>query len=475
MTRDPWLDRATERVGHWWLDDDPDQLMPGTLRYDPDDGLQLHLIGGFEHRIFRQFSSGVLAQQRGYRSWPVIRGLVDNNRKITLLDWVPGGTQMAGLPTPDSKLVRQKVIATTALVGAHVDGKDSNVFGSCIVTIENLNQWSDSSGITCSLEPFDPDGAVRVQPPGNPSATVNGTTVTLGHRYLHKDPEPSRGWTIGGVTETPCIHLRREEPISVGTARSLAKAMQDLISLATHEACAILSLQLKVASDPDQQVAVYFKDTVRGHAAARGAHRYEALFTCHDVPFEEVVHRWWEVRETFRAASSMVLGLRYAPARFVEGNLLTAVGAAEAMHRALKIDGPRMPEADFTKLRATLLDHTPEEHRAWVKSAIRNQPDLRDRLRALAGRPDQAAMAALVPNVERWADVATVARNSLAHEGHTPKHSLEELSTTVRVTTAVVLLNLLHALGISPERQREIVRDHPQLSYTADQAREILA
>jgi len=37
----------------------------------------------------------------------------------------------------------------------------------------------------------------------------------------------------------------------------------------------------------------------------------------------------------------MILGLRYAPARYLEGNLLTAAGAAEVMHRALGIDEPQ--------------------------------------------------------------------------------------------------------------------------------------
>lgn len=473
---EPWLDRVTEWVGYWWLDENPDHQVPGTLRYDPDKGLQLHLIGGFDPRIFRQLDTGAFVQEPRYRSWPTILGLVDNNRKLTLLDCLSGPTKIGGLPIPGSAPIKQTVIATAALIGAHIDSKEDEVFRSCVVTVENLNQWSASSGVTCSLEPFDPDGAVHLEAPGNPSATVaDGTTITLGHRYLHQDPEASRGWTTGGVTETPYLHFQREEAMSVVSARTLAATMQDLISLATHRACAILSLQLKLASSPDGQVAVFFQDTVRGDARERGIHRYEALFTCHDVPFEEIVQRWWDVREKFRASSSMVLGLEYAPARYVEGNLLTAVGAAEAMHRALKLKDVKMPEEDFKILREVLLEHTPEEHRSWVKGAIRNDLTLRDRLRALASRPDREAMEALVPNVEHWAEAATHARNALAHTGRTPTHSVEELSATVKVTTAVVILNLLHALGISAERQREIVRDHPKLSYTAARAREVLA
>jgi hypothetical protein len=62
----------------------------------------------------------------------------------------------------------------------------------------------------------------------------------------------------------------------------------------------------------------------------------------------------------------------------------------------------------------------------------------------------------------------------LAHEGRTPNHSIEELIAIVEVTTAVVILNVLHELGLPAEHQRRIVREHPQLRATARAARERL-
>ncbi|WP_443058575.1 hypothetical protein [Streptomyces sp. NBC_00442] len=45
------LDEAGEWSGLWWLPDDPGQPLPRVLRYSPDDGLALSLIGAFEDRI----------------------------------------------------------------------------------------------------------------------------------------------------------------------------------------------------------------------------------------------------------------------------------------------------------------------------------------------------------------------------------------------------------------------------------------
>jgi hypothetical protein len=54
---------------------------------------------------------------------------------------------------------------------------------------------------------------------------------------------------------------------------------------------------------------------------------------------------------------------------------------------------------------------------------------------------------------------ATRARNHLAYKGGTTNRSIEELVAIIEVTTAIVILNVLHELGLSGERQRQIVQE----------------
>ena len=126
-------------------------------------------------------------------------------------------------------------------------------------------------------------------------------------------------------------------------------------------------------------------------------------------------------------------------------------------------------------MRRTLLEQTPEQHRTWVREKLRNEVTLRERLRDLAGLPDSEAMARLVPDVEHWARVTTQARNDLTHAGHSRRQDIDELIVAVKVTSAVVVMNLLEALGVPGQRQREIVNDHPELRHTANQARDTLS
>lgn len=486
MPDKPRLDLPAEWTGHWWLPDDPEHIAPGVLRYEPDEGLRLSLIGGFESRVFRPLREGVRAITDDARSWPVIWGVVEN-REVTLLDCLPLNSQSYGLGFDGPH--KQTVSALTGLVGVHLDGAEDEVFTECHVSVEDLKHWSHSSVFTGSVgledERLDGRGTISVKPVDEPSVVVDGTTITLAHEHTLPYFDEHRGQTVGGMRDTAFVRFQPGSPISLGTAQDHAKAVQDLVSLATHRPSAILWLSLRMPPEDreypegypvrDREVAVYLRGTVRGDADAKAVDHHATLFTCRHIPFEEIMPRWWDTRQRLQAAVNMVLGLRYAPARYVEGNLLSAVGAAEVMHRRLDIEQTRMHEADFDALRKALLEQTPEEHRSWIKGAIRNDPTLRERLRALASMPDAEAMQRLVPDVEQWAKVATQARNDLAHTGQTPRQSIDELIAAVKVTSAVVVMNLLQALGVPGERQREIINDHPELRQTAKQAREDLA
>jgi len=38
----------SEHQGYWWLPDEPENQVPGTLKFDPDEGARLYLLGSFK-------------------------------------------------------------------------------------------------------------------------------------------------------------------------------------------------------------------------------------------------------------------------------------------------------------------------------------------------------------------------------------------------------------------------------------------
>jgi hypothetical protein len=171
------------------------------------------------------------------------------------------------------------------------------------------------------------------------------------------------------------------------------------------------------------------------------------LFTLDDLPFHDVLPRWFELRNKFRTAIGMVLGLSAMTDGYLETRVMTSVAAAEAFHRQLGTPRP-LSGGQHRQLLKSLRDATPEELRTWVGMRLpRNDPTLRERLIELCSRID-APSAALIPDREKWADAAKDARNKLAHTGTSEQHTNDALNAVVEVTAALVLLNVLHELGV---------------------------
>ncbi|MEU7646896.1 hypothetical protein [Streptomyces huasconensis] len=63
------LDAPSEWAGLWWLPEAPEYQVPGVLRYEPEGGLVLSLIGAFEDRVMTTHTPGVVMIHEGHQAW----------------------------------------------------------------------------------------------------------------------------------------------------------------------------------------------------------------------------------------------------------------------------------------------------------------------------------------------------------------------------------------------------------------------
>lgn len=283
------------------------------------------------------------------------------------------------------------------------------------------------------------------------------------------------------MVDTAVFGLKTLEPAAFTRFLDEVKGIQDLLSLATHTPCAVIWQVLILAQEnltgtaeqhmPKRRVDCYNRHIVKASPDAKPAPTHELLFSLGEVDFGLLLPRWFEIKGKFAATVNMIRGTWYMPDGYLESELVVAVAAAESMHRALGLPPP-IAEAEFSDIRKTLLDTVSRERKAWLSGLLaRNEPTLKERLVELAHRPDSEAMGALVPDPETWAKKAREARNGIAHTGHASTLSLDELHAVARVTSAVVLLNLLHEIGLSPEVLRKGVADNNRLRHAAKLAR----
>lgn len=200
----------------------------------------------------------------------------------------------------------------------------------------------------------------------------------------------------------------------------------------------------------------------------------KALFTLatEGIEFPTLIPRWWQVHRQFNVTCDMILGLLYVKGGYLQTDLITAVGAAEALHEGLDF-GPPMPKSEFTALKKSLLKQVDDKHKTWLREKLgHNTRTLRTKLLDLAKTPDPEVVARVLPNLDAWADATKRERDPVAHGGKNISSDAKLLSAIVKTTTAVVLLNLLHQLCIPKERLMFAVYDNPTLASAAKLAKE---
>ena len=140
------------------------------------------------------------------------------------------------------------------------------------------------------------------------------------------------------------------------------------------------------------------------------------------------------------------------------------------MHEAMGFNPP-IPRSEFDALKKELRKQVPANRQQWLSEKLgRNKHTLRQRLLDLAAVPDDDLMTQLLPNPQGWAEAAKRSRDLIAHGGEAST-DVDLMYAITEVTTAVVLVNLLHQLDIPKDQTRYSLTTRGRLERAARLAR----
>ena len=472
----PWLHEQTTWRGSWWLPEDPGNQHAGFLSYSPGSGLELTLVGGFDDMIWEPIGPGAWAIPTETRNFPAIHGFA-GNQPVTLFEARSVSSKSYGLGFFEGGPSEQTIRSQRALVGVHATSTAEGLFDHADCVIEDSWSWSGDSAMTGNIQldaqkRFTGEATIELTPVDEKSISVNGVEVTLSHSLTLPSFDPKRGGARGHVEDKAVFTFTPEQPFSLTEALSCVTTVQDLLALATGRGPALLWLSLYVSSpftDRDEsseellkEVHVYTHGRDAGDPDAKSVDAHDLVFTLKDLPFETLIPRWWEVRDQFRASCNTIIGSRYAAEPYIETMLITAATAAESFHKDLG-EAPPMARKEMDALVQRAVDAMPDDRKDWIRSVIPRGHSLRQRLDRLAERIPKMCRDRLLPDADEWAKATTRARNDLSHSG-TSAADVERLYAVVRVTRAVVLVNILIELGLREDRLLKAITYNSELS-----------
>jgi len=476
----------TRWKGNWWLPEDPDRTRPGTLHYGDDhDGLRLELIGGFSVEVRTPVEGGYAVGFDG--RFPVIHGS-SGSEVFTLLECQATHTSGGFL---GSSITDQTIDATRGLRGILVEDGDDKVFDSMELQLEHLLAWSARSSMKADPE-FDPPGrwtgkqTATSIPIDDQIALYGNLTFTLRvpHTQFRIETKHSANSRSVESREYGEIVVASSEPSSLNDFGSTVKALQDLLTLAAFGPSGVLRRSLWYESSPahpahgdwPHEVEVMGSMVYKPGTRPKSDPFSGYLFTLADVEFGDLVPAWLAIYKRAWLPCNMLFGTQYLSPGYTGTRLFTIASAAEGLHRSLHNSEP-LSDDDFKaahkKVLAALRGDANKPARALVHEQLHNDLPYGQRLRELAELPDQQAVEALLPDVDRWVKLLKDARNGTAHAddlrpGTRPDATLAFWLT--QVSYALLCLVLMAEAKVPPEVQRRAVQT-PEITHAIGEFR----
>ena len=438
--------------GIWWLPENPDEKVAGTLSFSPGKGAVLDLVGSFDQLPqIMNFEHNTL---------PLILGVAKNQGDITLVECFNSGNHVGSILTQQYK-------PQVVFVGAHVSKQEELLFNKVKATFTNLTEWM-------GIHPF---SIMRTE--GN--TVKKAKTFELKYEYPESIAiELEQGLiTFQSVLHQRGVHGQKyeiengEEVIIIPHS---PKSFKELYQIFLFPLQNFFSLSMESGSYIDE-IKVYadqFKmNNLRGgmvlssitvyidllEGTRRTHTRHEMLFSFQDVKnnFPDYLRRWFDAYGRLKDAISQYFLIEYSPFMYLDDKFSILVNSLEAYHRHAFPKENRSSTSHKKKI-ADIISAVPEEHRDWLKGALQHshEPRLGQRLLALVDNMKSVGIAFSGEEELILKDIV-VTRNYFVHRD---KRLKKRAATDERLYQLNQELNMLMKVQLLRE-----------LNFSADQIR----
>ena len=403
-----------ELKGLWWLPEQPDSQISGTISFENEKKISLDLLGSF-HEV-RTFGSGDFFQP------DIILGVTDNGQVCTLFRNFETRNQL------NSSSIQKSIIESQYLfIGKHFNTPDDICFSSFQANFTNLENW-------LTKRPF--------------SMEIPEDIKTGEWKLTHKWPEEfiSKIEVLNSTIESTHEFKTDGDLIRNATWKSKAylkitpenkehfkwfwRVIYDLCNFFTlliGDTTYIVrmkgygdDIEISPGQKTKETIEVFF--TQKKPGMNDGIHPFEMI-----IPFprisdkiEKVMSLWFSKSQTLRSVYDLFFGTFYNPGMYLQFHFLSLTQAIESYHRVTK-GGKYLSDESWQPFRKSLADQIPVEldsgHRESLKSRIKygNEYSLRKRLGELLCTIDEKSLSVLFPSKNFLTGTVVDTRNYLTH------------------------------------------------------------
>ncbi len=432
-----------EHTGIWWLPDDPENSLNGTLSFDPTVGGELELIGD-------SFGDINLRPQKRV---PIILGVI-HQKLITIHNSV-----VIFMRSTNPGFEEIKLRIGSIFKGHHFEKVEDIVFRNLSVSYSYLDDWMNQNNFVkngnykVSYKPFETvvveleDATIKVGYDFYRNSTLNSFTF---HNTAKISVTPNNESNFNSYLQLIDLHI------------------PNFLSLATGEVVYPISISGQTSATI-ASIEIFYP--MQGYAnQARSITRWHMLFTYDDIlkEFPIILSNWVKKSEQLASVYDLYFKLYYQKSMDIKTKFLLLAQAFESYHRE-SYGGTYLTPEEYESIATILIEAIPEtvtkSHREKLKGMINYgyEFSLRKRLRAICAdilTDHTEIIDIFFGNAKNFANKVTDTRNNLTHHPKTPpKNALleEEIYAYVDKMQLLFQVCFLVELGLPTDKIRQLI------------------
>ncbi len=453
-----------EYEGIWWLPDNPQKQISGTLRFTPEEGATLDLIGTFKDSINEMLNPDI------------ILGISSNGKEITLYKCfeIRSNVSFPGLLT-------SSFYADVVFVGAHFQKNEDIRFKEMSIYYLYLDEWVNISGFKIQLEFDEKEMLIKYESPASiqagidkdykifigfgvtyPTLSIVQKEVNIKQRtYIRIEPSVEKSldeyWNIMGYIQN-FLSLGIMEPVYPLIIRGITEVNKKMID---GRPC-------------NRSVEIYYR-LPEISKAPKTLLPHDMLFTFKDISdrFEVFLKNWFEKANTLRPVYDLYFGTLYNSRMYLQHQFLSLIQAIEAYHRR-KFEGKYLSDGDyepiyeeFKKLINKLNIESSFKEALKSKLKYGNEYSLRKRLKDLFEKYKEV-VDDLIKDKDVFINKVVDTRNYLTHYDKNLRKKTVDGELLYYVTQQlkiVVEICLLSELGFNCEEIKNLLARNRRYKY----------
>jgi hypothetical protein len=460
--------QAFECTGLWWLPNNEERRVAGTLAVSAAGRLRLSLVGPL----------GGEAEKVTEKKHPIILGSVEKSplgNEVTLT-----GCSRTGMSFGSFLDTRERYHPERGYFGAFLPQESAFAFKSMGLRIAGLGEWIHTqSGFerkhpqVSRVGDSVPLGFYKRRAPV--TATVPGGSIIMGFG-LNADLSAAE-YTF---REEAQLKITCETPKSADELNEkYVHALRTLMTFVCDREQAIERFSVWLEEAPNREIVVVGErvQPEDDEEAKETVHWREMLFTLEDVDFPDFIVKWLRFMEVYAAACNVFFGLLYGPPAYVDMTFQSVANAVD-LYYARREEGVARRAEEERRMKRVLATLPPSDAEWLVDHlGVRPYPPFEIALRALLDRHGDSLDPLITGRRERFANevlntldyVTRREPETEAAASHGP-----ELYWLMQKLRFLLKACFLHELGFSAEKVRSCIGRNPLFHhmYEMETARE---